>query len=144
MPRDSKSDKSQNVNPGLRGVHDLKIPIQELEVLTCLGQMSREFGLDRTVGLITITRSDGYYQPNPRVGIFGNTLKGWKNIPNSKKMVVGGVRTSSTKFRQELSKPPCFVAVSGDHDGGSRLRWAGRGKYGGSNGNGLPSIGGRR
>ena len=50
MPRDSKSDKSQKVKPGPRGVQDLKIPIQEfLEVLTCLGHMSREFGLDWTV-----------------------------------------------------------------------------------------------
>ncbi|KAI5335293.1 hypothetical protein L3X38_025426 [Prunus dulcis] len=68
-----------------------------------------------------------------------------KNIPNSKKMVVGGVRTSFTKFREKLSKLPCFVVVSGDHDGGLRLRWAGtrRGKCDGSNGTGLPSIGGR-
>ncbi|KAI5351541.1 hypothetical protein L3X38_004432 [Prunus dulcis] len=38
-----------------------------------------------------------------------------------------------------------FLVVSGDHDSGSRLRWAGtgRGKCGGSNGTGLPSIGGR-
>ncbi|KAI5312717.1 hypothetical protein L3X38_041891 [Prunus dulcis] len=40
---------------------------------------------------------------------------------------------------------PCVVAVSGDHHRGSRLRWAGTGigKCGGSNGTGLPSIGGR-
>ena len=72
VPRDSKIDKSQKVNSGPRGVHDLKIPIQEfLEVLRYLGHIYREFGLDWKVGLITMARSDGYYQPNPRVGIFG-------------------------------------------------------------------------
>ncbi|CAL9016726.1 unnamed protein product, partial [Prunus brigantina] len=39
-----------------------------------------------------------------------------ESILYSKKMGAGGVRTSSAKFRQKLSKPPCFVAVSGDHD----------------------------
>ncbi|KAI5334096.1 hypothetical protein L3X38_024229 [Prunus dulcis] len=62
---------TQKVNLGPCGVHDLKIPIREfLEVLTCLGNMSREFGLDRTIGLLTIARSDGYCKPSPRVGLF--------------------------------------------------------------------------
>ncbi|CAL8136609.1 unnamed protein product [Prunus armeniaca] len=53
--------------------------------------------------------------------------------------MAGGGRTSSTKFRQKLSKSPCFVAVSGYHNGRSRLRWAGTGraKCGGSNVTGL-------
>ncbi|CAL8157224.1 unnamed protein product [Prunus armeniaca] len=33
--------------------------------------MSCKFGPDRTVGLLTIAQSDGYLNPNPRVGISG-------------------------------------------------------------------------
>ncbi|CAL2231938.1 unnamed protein product [Prunus armeniaca] len=42
-----------------------------LEVLTCLGHMSQESSLDRTVGLLTIARSDDYCKLSPRVGLFG-------------------------------------------------------------------------
>ncbi|CAL2229105.1 unnamed protein product [Prunus armeniaca] len=57
---------------GPRGVHDLRIMIRTfLKIPLCLGHMSREFGLFRTVGLLTITPPDGSSNLNPRVNIFG-------------------------------------------------------------------------
>ncbi|KAI5343413.1 hypothetical protein L3X38_011289 [Prunus dulcis] len=38
---------------------------KSLKVLICLGHMSREFGLDRKVELITIARSEGYCKHSP-------------------------------------------------------------------------------
>ncbi|KAI5334965.1 hypothetical protein L3X38_025098 [Prunus dulcis] len=123
VPQDSKSDKSQKVNWGPPGVHDFKIPIQEfLEVITCRGHMCREFGLDWTVGLITIARSDGYYQPNPRVRIFGPVP--WlipETTPADQGWAWSGIKEGSEAVLTGPVLPRTKVCGGGGGGGGEKL-----------------------
>ncbi|CAL2230374.1 unnamed protein product [Prunus armeniaca] len=60
-------------------------------------------------------------------------------MPHSSDLVAGRRRTKGWKFCKKLSSTACFVAVSDEYDGGSKLRkaGAGRGKFLGSFGTGL-------
>ncbi|KAI5336982.1 hypothetical protein L3X38_016251 [Prunus dulcis] len=67
-----------------------------LRVLQGLGHLSWKFGPDQTVRSLTIARSDGYYKPSPRVGIFGistSTVDGDGGDQSGKDEGEVGVRT---------------------------------------------------